>query len=200
MTGNFKQDLIEKGNKTAKKMYKLALVCLALLVFLAFILLTGEDEVSNSTLYVGAGIFAWLIIATIINYRKAASGNIFKKVEKFCADTPNPAATLTCLEQTWRDGFDIGIGKIDPAYIIAIFDFKLDIIQLENVAEASKYAGMTTFQGASPVVRGNIKTYSVEFRLKDGGRKSLNLGLNQNAVNAIIDYIKQNCPEIVVGD
>jgi len=198
MTGDLKHDLKEKGNKTAKKMYKLAFVCAVLVLLIAFILTSGEDGFSETWLYAGVGIFVWLILMSIINWRKAKSGNCVKKVEKYCAQTPNPEATMARLEQTWRDGGNIGIGKIDPAYIIAVRDYNVKIISLEGVTGVGKHDGMTTFQGGG--ARGNIRTYSVVFMYKDGKSKSLNLDMNANAADLIINYISQNCPEIVIGE
>lgn len=182
------KDLTQKGNQTAIKRSICGLIGAAGFIVIFFFNVFGlETDVIEHWKWIVIAVCALVAIASVVNWIRAANTSLMKNIDKFCAKTADPAATMARLEKIWNEGYNFGIGRMDSEYIILVLGLRTKIIPLENAVWVYK---KTTRQQYT------THTHLFVCYLDD---KYQSVALNPGAVDAITSYIYKTCPDMAVG-
>lgn len=168
------------------------LICLVLMFFpfagTEFSWHNGEISLTSdvSALFF-SGIVAALLLGTIaLNWIWALKGGAFRFIKRFCNESENPEAMMMRMEKVWNEGFATRDCRLDTEYFIWVKKMRSVVIPLRDIYNIAFDIGVGVSAGNLYIglKDGTFKTFTI--REKDG--------------TLIEDYIKQNIPEIIVGD
>ena len=191
-------DLKDRRMKYLNKGVRVCLIVAALtfILFLLFIFLliqsdTNSDIGESMVPVVLFGV-AWIfsLILSII-FKLHSPNGAEKAIDKFCNRTAEPSATKARLEQTWNNGMDFELGKIDDEYIISVINGKVSIIPLQNVVWAYGYIQSMLF------INFNVTLF---VKYNDGKTLSLNLAwFSTKHLDRILDCMLKSTSQIAIG-
>jgi len=97
---------------------------------------------------------------------------------------------MICLEETWRDGFDFGMGRVCSEYLIHQSLLLTTVVSLRNTAWVYK----TSDNKAHELI-------SVNFNLISGSRmyNVQTLTFRHDAADLMMNFLFENCPDIALG-
>ena len=188
--------MLDELNQRTKKylnrstLISLTVTVVTLALFLLFLLTEVDDGGGVALVLFGVACVFSLIMGLIFKFSSANRAK--KALERFCSKTPNPAATMARLEQTWRNGMDFVSGRIDNEFIITLIRGTVNIVSLQQAVWV---------YGAKQSMNFIPMSANLFVRSREGKTQCLGLsGFHGKRLDMLLSYIFDKCPNIVVGN
>jgi len=147
-----------------------------------------NGSVENVGTIISMSLLNLAIIAYVtLNWIRAKNGGPLRGIEKFCQQSDDPEAMMKRLEQIWNEGFatESNFGA-DLEYMIMVKNMNAWVFPLKDVLWVRNYYAYFATSRGFIIASANGKLTNVLVRFSDAYDME--------------DYLRWNCPGIILGE